>query len=140
MSLNDFGWTDNGDGSETVFSPIVSLPAGESTSITITFTIDLDFMGTSLMNFAEISSADDDTDPTNEGPNDVDSTSDNNPDNDGPSEDDATDNTNGDEDDHDPAEITVGQVYDLALVKTLSSQDYLYNNRNQSRNVGCSKH
>jgi len=121
LTLNDFDWIDNGNGTATTFNPIVSLPAGQSTSITITMTVDPNFMGTSLMNFAEISSADDDMDPNNTYPTDDDSEPDNNPGNDGDFVDDDTSNTNGDEDDHDPAEITIEQIYDLALVKTISS-------------------
>ena len=101
-------------------NPISVLTAGSTTMVPITFTIDPAFQGTSITNNAEISEADDDTDPTNTPPTDVDSTP---GDEDGttpdPSNDDTAATAGGD--DYDPETITIGQVFDLALTKTISA-------------------
>jgi len=71
------------------------------------------FTSISLVNFAEISTADDDEDPNNDPPTDEDSTPDEDP-------------TNEDEDDDDSAVVTVvppvvpTEVFDLALIETLA--------------------
>jgi len=111
LILSGLNWTDTGAGLVTLNNPIGFLAAGSSISVSISFIIDPDFMGTSIENFAEI------TDPTNDGPEDVDSTPDTDDSNDGPSEDNDTNNTNGDEDDHDPEVFEVEQTFDLALIK-----------------------
>jgi len=67
--------------------------------IVLTYTIDNNFMGTSLRNNAEIISDDGD---------DVDSTPDN-------------DDGDQSEDDEDGVDVPVGQIYDLSLTKTLTS-------------------
>jgi uncharacterized repeat protein (TIGR01451 family) len=115
MRLSDADWTDNGDGTATLSTPIDSLAAGASTTVEITLTIDADFQGTQLVNIAEISAADDDADPTNTPPQDIDSTADTDAGNDpGGEPGGATDNTinneNGDEDDHDPAVLSVSAI------------------------------
>jgi len=102
-----------------VTNVVPSLPAGDCITVNIILTIDADFTGTSIVNYAEITEDDGD---------DIDSTADSNDTNDSGGEpggdtDDVTDNSNGDEDDHDPAEIEVLQeskVYDLALTKSLA--------------------
>ena len=106
MSLQDPNWTATGD-TARYNTPISYLAAGEETAISITLQVDLDFLGTSLINVAEISAADDDTDPTNAPPMDEDSTPD-------------EDMENEDEDDDDPAVVNVIQVFDLALIETLA--------------------
>ena len=121
MTLNDANWTDNLDGTATLTSPIASLAAGSSTTVNITLTVDANFQGSSLTNNAEISSADDDTDDTNTPPTDVDSTPNTDPTDDTVGGDNVIDGTNGDEDDHDPATVNVGQVFDLALIKTTTA-------------------
>ena len=93
-ALNSATATDNGDGTFTLNG---SLAAGASTTFNVSYVIDGDFMGTSLANVAEITGDDgEDTDST--------------PDNDVPSE-----------DDQDAVEVPVGQTYDLALTKTITS-------------------
>ncbi|MFK8162426.1 MAG: SdrD B-like domain-containing protein, partial [Lewinella sp.] len=65
------GVTDNNDGTFTV----VSLPAGQSISLEVTYVIAENFTGTSLTNVAEITGDDgddDDSDPDNEDPNEDD--------------------------------------------------------------------
>jgi len=93
------------------------LAAGDSTVVSVKFSVSDSFTGTSLTNVAEISNADDDTDSSNTPPTDLDSTPDANPGD--PTTDDVVDNSNGDEDDNDLASITVNQVFDLALTKVL---------------------
>ena len=73
LILADVAWTDFG-GTALLNAPIPVLTAGSTTMVPITFTIDPAFQGTSITNNAEISEADDDTDPTNTPPTDVDST------------------------------------------------------------------
>ena len=73
LILADAAWTDVA-GVATLNTPIAALAPGATTMVPITFTIDPAFMGTSITNNAEISEADDDTDPTNTPPTDVDST------------------------------------------------------------------
>ena len=120
LTLADAGWTDN-SGVATLNTLIPSLPAGGApVVVTIEFTVDATFQGGSITNVAEISSADDDTDPNNTPPTDIDSTPDGSND-DVIGSNDATDNSNGDEDDHDPETVVIGQTFDLALIKTLNA-------------------
>lgn len=115
LILNDANWTLTGN--EAIFSNAIEfLAAGESATVTISFTIDENFTGTSITNLSEISYADDDTDPDNEDPVDEDSTPDDEDENDGEPVDDAI-NDPDDEDDHDPAVITIDE-FDLAIKKT----------------------
>jgi len=90
---------------------VASLPQGASESIEITFEIDPDFMGTSLINAVEITTDDgDDFDSNPATSSDVDE------DGDG----------NGDDDDEDEVEIAIEQIYDLAIDKNiLSSAPYM---------------
>ncbi len=103
------GWA--GPAVGPVTNTIPTLAPTDCEIIAIVLTIDNDFMGTSLINNAEITADDGD---------DVDSTT-----GDMSSTDDLTDDNDLDEtdggDDEDPEEITVAQVYDLALIKVLSS-------------------
>ncbi|RMF00923.1 MAG: DUF11 domain-containing protein, partial [Bacteroidetes bacterium] len=123
LILTDAAWTNNG-GIAMLNTPIASLAANASTTVNITFTIDVSFTGVSIRNWAEISSAENLLDEP-----DVDSTPDNEQFN-GPEETDDLDDDDvveedgfngGDEDDHDPAEIEVIQNFDLALLKNESS-------------------
>ncbi|WP_460956908.1 hypothetical protein, partial [Spirosoma litoris] len=102
LTLNDANWTAS-NGKATLNALIASLPAGQSTTRNITFTVSNSFVG-SLTNTAEISSA--------SGGTDKDSTPDDNPDNDGtPVNDDTSgdhkNNPSQDEDDSDIEVITV---------------------------------
>ncbi|MEM6318586.1 MAG: SdrD B-like domain-containing protein [Bacteroidota bacterium] len=112
MSLQDGNWTASGD-TARYNTPIAFLAAGQETTIDITLQVDAGFTSTSLVNIAEISAADDDTDPTNTPPTDEDSTPDEDP-------------TNEDEDDDDPAVVTVlppsgpTDIFDLAITETLA--------------------
>ncbi len=102
---------------------IDTIAAGDSVTFEVTMRIDDDFQGTSIENVAEISDADGDEDPDNDPPTDNDSDPDDDPDNDGDPDNDEIeeDGKEGeDEDDHDPEVVTVGQTYDLALIKTLA--------------------
>ena len=75
LSTNDTnGWTVSGT---TATNSVANLSAGQQTTLDIVLTVDANFMGTSLVNYAEISAADDDTDATNTPPVDTDSTPDN---------------------------------------------------------------
>ena len=116
--MSDATWIDNG-GVASLVTPIASIPAGTTTTVQAIFTIDAAYMGTSIMNNAEISTADDDMIITNIGPIDVDSTP---GDEDGttpdPNDDDTADTNGGD--DYDPALIQIIQDFDLALNKVLS--------------------
>ena len=71
-------------------------------SVNITFQVMDSFQGTTIENWAEISQADDDDDPTNPFPTDEDSDD---------------DNGSVTEDGDDPEVITIVQEFDLALVK-----------------------
>jgi|GEM_PF-1387763 len=109
-----------------------SLAAGMENTLSISFLIDADFMGDTLVNRAEISSFDDDNDPTTAPPIDEDSTPDDNgmdapeaatPDefeDDGVGTPGTMDNPN-DEDDYDWEGIAVIQSFDLALVKRIDT-------------------
>ena len=94
-------------------TPISFLGFGQTTIIEIRLQVNPTYTSASLVNFAEITTADDDDDPTNEPPTDEDSTPDEDP-------------TNPDEDDDDTAVVTVTppdvpeDVFDLALIETLA--------------------
>ena len=89
-----------------------------------TKTINSDYQGDRLRNWAEISSADnpldlDDEDSTPNGNNLSEPGETDDLDDDNTIDEDGKDG--GDEDDHDPAEIMVEQIFDLALRKTVST-------------------
>ena len=120
FTLNDGTWTAaaGNTATQTIAGP---LAANSSTVITITLNVDpatAADIGTKV-NRAEISSADNDNDPTNGTSPDIDSTPDNDPTND-TEVDDEINNAGGDEDDADLAEVDV-QIFDLALRKTLAA-------------------
>ena len=98
-------------------SPISRIDAGESLTVKIIFTVDYNFMETSITNNAEIASQEDEDGPRDDddsvaGDEDGSETDDQNDD---------IDETNGD-DDYDPEVITIQQTYDLALTKALVSE------------------
>ena len=125
MTLVDEDW--NTDGT----FDLGDLGAGMTTTVDVDIAIDASFQGTELVNFAEISEADnalgladDDSTPDDDNTNDAggnpDTASDDVVGGDGsgmPGDEDAS----TDEDDHDPASVIIGQVFDLALTKELSS-------------------
>ncbi|WP_298608383.1 gliding motility-associated C-terminal domain-containing protein, partial [uncultured Spirosoma sp.] len=121
LTLNDANWSAS-NGLATLNSVIASLPAGQSTTRNIVFTVGAGVTG-SLTNTAEISSA-----GNAQNLPDVDSDPDNNPNNDGtPINDDTSGdhkhNPSQDEDDSDIEGINVSPapVFDLALTKKLAS-------------------
>ncbi|MEL6656096.1 MAG: SdrD B-like domain-containing protein [Bacteroidota bacterium] len=130
MTLADAAWSPSGSlATRTIAGPIAA--NGGTATFTITLQVDATFQGTSLTNFAEISDAENAL-----GQADVDSDSNQNNTDDagGQPNSPADDAVNGDgtgtpgdgvaatdEDDHDPANIAVNQVYDLALTKDLVS-------------------
>ncbi len=130
MSLADPDWTLEGDlAVKTIPGPII---AGSQTTMDVTMRIDDDFLGSTIVNFAEISSAEDpqgnpatdadsspDTKPDNDAGGTADSESDDSVDGDGTGNPDDT-NPETDEDDSDPASIEV-ERFDLALTKTLAN-------------------
>ena len=120
LILADGNWEDNDfDGIANLVNPIPDVTVAEgSETVTITFTVAPDFMGSTIVNIAEISHAA----STDGGPNedDIDSNADGVND-DVQGIDNTTDNSGGDEDDHDPAVIVVSQTFDLALTKTFNS-------------------
>ncbi len=120
FTLNDSDWTMSG-GIATLNNLIGFIPAGGSASEFITLTIDNNFMGDCIINFAEITGADDDNDPSTPGRADLDSTPDSDQTNDIVGGDNILDNSNNDEDDHDLTKVDVVQIYDLALSKGISS-------------------
>ncbi|MEE9438119.1 MAG: SdrD B-like domain-containing protein, partial [Saprospiraceae bacterium] len=114
LTLNDANWTATG-GVATLNTEIPQINSGATMTRSITFTVDADFQGTSITNNAEIESAEDvdgnnppDEDST---PNDEDGTTPDTP------NDDIDDEDGGD--DYDPETITIGQIFDLALIKTI---------------------
>jgi len=121
LTLNDPTWT--GDAtivSQTIPGPLVP---GDSTTLDIIFTVDVDATGT-ITNVAEISTA---TDEEGRTPEDIDSTPDTNRDNDCNPQDNVIDEDgknfpcDQDEDDHDPEPIQVLSEFDLALRKVLGA-------------------
>ena len=123
--MADAAWTDNGDGTATYATDLV-IAAGASETIMVAMTVDSYVNDTTnaMVNWAEIS---DDNGAGFGG--DVDSTADadnfntdgetDDLDDDGVINEDGT--NGGDEDDHDPAVLIIGDVYDLALTKALST-------------------
>ena len=126
------GWALTGTG-DTTATRLLTIADGDlstgglapddSVTVNIRTVIAADFLGTSLVNFAEIGNQ---TDINGNDIEDADSSDDSDEVNDpggepgGPT-DNVTDNSNGDEDDHDPAEVIINQVFDLALRKVLAS-------------------
>ena len=126
------GWTLTGTGDTTATKLLTradgdlmadGLAPMDSVSVSIRAAIPLDFKSTTLVNFAEIANqtdtlgnhladadSDDDTNRTNDTGGEPNGVTDN-----------VIDSSNSDEDDHDPVLVTVEQVFDLALRKTLAS-------------------
>ena len=115
LTLSDPLWAETGAVANLV-TPIPTISSGESTTVTIMFTVDADFMETSITNNAEIESqedingprADDDSVAGDQDGSVVDA------------DDDDIAETNGD-DDYDPEVISIGQTFDLALTKRLNA-------------------
>lgn len=145
LILDDANWSQSGNQATRVIAGPIPAQTGTA-SIDINFTIDPAYTGATIVNYAEISAADDDLDPANTPPVDVDSQYDNNPNNDAggapnsPADDailgDGTGVPGGtdpatDEDDHDPAMIvlngcnglTAGTNGFLELCLTCSSNE-----------------
>lgn len=116
LTLADAAWTDNGDGTATLKTPIATLTAGGKTLVDISFTVKADATAGKFTNAAEISAA--------TGGTDVDSTADTSPANEKGIVDDATSDPT-DEDDHDVADITivVDPKVDIELVKTVADKN-----------------
>ncbi|MCB0550755.1 MAG: DUF11 domain-containing protein [Phaeodactylibacter sp.] len=122
LALSGSGWIQSGSmATRTIPGPIAA--NGGNASVDIFFVIDQNFTGNTIVNYAEISAADNDTNPANTFPTDADSQFDNDNTNDaGGLPDSPADNAingngtggvgsglaDGDEDDHDPALIVVG--------------------------------
>jgi len=111
---SDFGPDSDGDGSPdaSITGPIA---ANDSETLTIVLTVNdpFDEASMDIMNYAEISAADNDTDPDNDPPMDMDSTPDANQSNDGDAIDDEINQdglAGGDEDDHDFARVFVQTI------------------------------
>lgn len=103
LTIADPDWNSVGNVAELAL-PIGSIPAGGSATVSVTFTIDYSFTGTSLINYAEVGSA-----FNTVGLDDVDSTPGNG-------------SVGSHEDDYDGAAITILQdQFDLALHKSLLS-------------------
>ncbi|MCP9747860.1 DUF11 domain-containing protein, partial [Lacihabitans sp. CS3-21] len=129
MTLNDLSWTAAGLNKAT---KIISGPisAGGSISVDINLKVNSDFEGTTLLNKAEISKTSD-NDNNGNPLVDIDSTPDDIDNDKFVTDDDINGNgkTGGDEDDHDPAEVKIKQIFDLALNKKLKA--------GQASQVGC---
>ncbi len=108
LILNDADWSLVG-GNAVLNNSIPFIGVGTSQSVDITFTIDPLFMGDSILNDAQI------IDRDGSDPVDIDSSTatDKGVDEDG--------DGNGDDDDEDSAMITLTQVFDLALTKSISA-------------------
>lgn len=112
MSLADTNWTDNGDGTATLKTPIASLTATNSAFVEISLKLAATVPAGTINNNAEISKAT----PATAGLTDSDSTPDtSNTDN---VVNDVIDNSGSDEDDHDIEAITVLPTVDIELTKT----------------------
>jgi len=118
LSLTDSDWSATA-GTASLLNEIPFLADGDNIVIPITFTVDANFQGDSITNFAEIGFAASE----DGGPNapDIDSDPDGDDSNDGTVTDNVNDNSSGDEDDHDPAGIAIEQTFDLALTKVYDS-------------------
>ena len=113
-STGNAGWTVTGNLAKlTVSNP---LTAGGFTTAFITLTVDANASGMTLQNAAEISAADDDTDPNNTPPTDDDSTFDDVFTNDVIGGDNIVDGTGGDEDDHDYADVPLVILNPMATI------------------------
>ena len=136
LTLNDAAWTDNGDDTATLSTPIASLVAGETTTVDITFTVDADATGT-LDNFAEISNA---TDADGNVVNDIDSTPDAINNDLFTTDDDITGDglEGGDEDDHDRAQLTVEIPVEVLEVVETNEQPQLAATGTSDRVLGWS--
>jgi uncharacterized repeat protein (TIGR01451 family) len=113
LELNDDKWSANGN-KATLNSPIASIKPKMSEYVTIKFKIKDDFQGTSIVNVAEISHAENNLDLADADSTPSNKQCDNN--NHDLGNDNNVSDTNGC-DDLDPAMITIEQKFDLALIK-----------------------
>ena len=104
------------------------LEAGDAVTVTLNFTIDANFMGTSLVNNAEIVDASAEDNGMTAGDEDSPLTNTNNgTTNELGTDNDIADDNNGgtdnssDEDDYDPAEVNISQSFDLAIQKVITA-------------------
>ncbi|MEK7415285.1 MAG: SdrD B-like domain-containing protein, partial [Planctomycetota bacterium] len=111
LSTADANWTGT---SGNIFTQIAFLAAGDSVDVPLSVTVSTNFnQFMELVNYAEISAADDDTDTGNTPPTDIDSDPDTDPNNDNggvpnsPTDDEIGDDGTTDEDDHDPSSIII---------------------------------
>ena len=118
---NSANWTDGG--STATYASIASLPPSGVTTVDVMLRVDALATTGTYTNVAEIKDA---TDPNGNPISDIDSTPEDAQQN-GAGDTFTTDDgvagngkTGGDEDDHDPATVNVGNVFDLALRKTLA--------------------
>ncbi|MEZ5048545.1 MAG: hypothetical protein R2766_02725 [Saprospiraceae bacterium] len=124
MSLIDPNWNNMQNVNLARLNSVIPfLGAGEQTSVTILLHLDVFNRQTSIVNWAEISAADDDNDNVYDPPVDVDSTPNSVIGDDTFGGDNEINNANNDEDDHDPAEIKPIIIMDLALTKKDQSND-----------------
>ena len=109
LILNDANWTLTLGGA-FYNNSIASIPVGQTETISITFQIDPDYMGGTILNQAEI------IDPDNDDPDDIDSDPDISVDDD--------DNDDGqDDDDEDDEVINITHSFDLALIKVIDTNN-----------------
>ncbi|MEZ5534064.1 MAG: DUF11 domain-containing protein [Thiolinea sp.] len=124
FTLADANWTDNGDGTATLNTPLnpvgAPLASGATATVTITLKANDDITAGNKSNYAEIYEAADDQ--GNVTP-DADSTPDTTNGNDGTVSDDVIDNTGGDQDDHDVAVVTIAPTVDVELGKAVMQAD-----------------
>lgn len=125
LFLNDLDWIES-NGEAVLRNPISSLDAGDSIILTITFEIDPQFEGNSIINDAEISSADDDADSGNTPPMDIDSTPNDNATPDDLNHDNDLSDINGG-DDQDPGLLVICTDGDPGLLVEASLNDCLLN-------------
>ena len=142
LILNDAQWAQTGSGVAMLNNDIAFIGVGEKVSVNVSFIVDPDYMGTFIVNYAEIKRADDNNNPNDTDPLDADSTPDDNQGddelaNDGElvdSQTGALQDDDPDSDDYDPAPINIVQDFDLALVKTMD--DFEDSNNNGAIDAG----
>ena len=131
MVLNDTTWSGNGTGGpSTTTRSLTGLSAGDSATITILFTVDSTYMGTTITNNAEVTRAtnglgliDEDSDlaTINGSSGDTSELSTNDEYSDEYASAPGLSDNASDVDDYDPAQITVDQEFDLAITKKLNA-------------------
>ena len=136
LILNDPNWTETAMGVASLNNDIDFIGAGELASVNIIFQIDPDYQGTDIINYAEITGADNDNNPASPNVDDEDSTpGDNQGDDELANDGEIVDSQTGalqdddpDSDDYDPAPIQIQQEFDLALIKNYTGFNDLNTN------------